>query len=117
MMGIKSALSCSLNPKSFVIACDIPDIDTVFMESMIKEAHKYEIVIACSPGGKTEPLFGIYSKSVLPIMKRLLDSGERSLQPLLEICRTKEVTIGNGSWFKNLNTLQDYREFIRSLGG
>ncbi|MBD3414549.1 MAG: NTP transferase domain-containing protein [Candidatus Aminicenantes bacterium] len=115
MMGIKSALSCSLNPKSFVIACDIPDIDLVLIERMIEQAGQYEIVIACSHRGMKEPLFGIYSKSVLPKMSRLLDSGERSLLPLFEICRTKEVTIKNGTWFRNLNTLQDYEKYLNTL--
>lgn len=113
MMGIKTALSSSSHLKNFVIACDIPDIKISFLEKMITEAAQHEIVIACSPNGRKEPLFGIYSKSVLPEMDKLLMSGIYSLLPLFEICQTKVMEIPDSSWFRNLNTLREYKKFLR----
>jgi len=115
MMGIKSAISSSSHLKNFVIACDIPDVNISFLDSMIGEAEKHEIVIACSKNSRKEPLFGIYSKSVVPKMENLLNSGISSLIPLFQICQTKEVKISNGSWFKNLNTPREYEEFLRQM--
>jgi len=115
MMGIKTALSSSSHLKNFVIACDIPDIRISFLEKMIKEAGKHEIVIARAPNHRKEPLFGIYSKSVLPEMDKLLMSGIFSLLPLFEICQTKEMEIPDSSWFRNLNTLREYKRFLRQV--
>jgi molybdopterin-guanine dinucleotide biosynthesis protein A len=113
IMGIKSALSSSSHLKNFVIACDIPDTNISFLKKMIKEAEKHEIVIARSPNHRKEPLFGIYSKSVLPEIDILLKSGIFSLLPLFEICQTMEVEISDNSWFRNLNTLREYKRFLR----
>jgi molybdopterin-guanine dinucleotide biosynthesis protein A len=117
MMGIKSALSSSTHLKNFVIACDIPDIRISFFEKMIQKAAQNEIVIARSPNNRKEPLFGIYSKSVLPRMDKLLRSGKFSLLPLFEICQTLEMEISDSGWFKNLNTLNEYKKFLREING
>lgn len=113
MMGIKSALSSSSHQKNFVIACDIPDVNISFLETMISEAAQNDIVIARSPNHRKEPLFGIYSKSVLPEMNQLLRVGIFSLLPLFEICQTKEMPMTDSSWFKNLNTFREYKRFLR----
>jgi len=113
MMGIKSSLSSSSHQKNFVTACDIPNISISFLEKMINEAAQHEMVIACSSNHRKEPLFGIYSKSVLPVVDDLLKSGVFSLIPLFERCRTKELEIPDSSWFKNLNTFSQYQRFLK----
>ena len=35
---------------------------------------------------------------------------------LFELCRTKVLTMGDTSWLKNLNTPEDFSEYLRSLG-
>ncbi len=115
MMGIQSALMASAHEKNFVIGCDIPRVNLCFLENMVKKAENSEIVIPVSEGGRLEPLFAIYSKSVQTEMKRLLDSGTASLLPLMEVCQTHFITIEKAAWFKNLNTTEDYDNFLKSL--
>jgi len=115
MMGIQSALLVSANEKNFVIGCDIPKINRSFLENMVKKANDSEIVIPVSEGRRLEPLFAIYSKAVQPEMKRLLDSGTTSLLPLFEVCPTHYMTIERAAWFKNLNTEEDYQDFLKQL--
>ncbi|MFC2159084.1 molybdenum cofactor guanylyltransferase [Acidobacteriota bacterium] len=112
MMGLYSALSHSKNEKNFVISCDIPDIGISFVERMVALADGCDIVVPLSHGGKYEPLFAVYSKSVRKEMAGLLDTGERSLLPLFNILSIRTLPIEGESWFKNLNTFQDYEDYL-----
>jgi len=113
MMGIKSALDISQHEKNFVIACDIPDVDISFLKKVIDLAEDHDIVIPVSSAGRLEPLFAVYSQSVLPEIISLQKKGERSLLPLYDRCRTKYLAMGDVPWFKNLNTKEDLKEFLR----
>lgn len=113
MMGIKTALKATKNERSFVIACDIPDIDLGFLQRLIQEAEHFDIALPISPGGRKEPLFAVYAKAVLPEMEKLLDNGVFSLLPLFERCKVQHVPIGENDWFKNLNTRKDYEDFLK----
>lgn len=115
MMGIQSALLASANEKNFVIGCDIPRVNLFFLEDMVKKAENSEIVIPVSEGRRPEPLFAVYSKTVQPEMRRLLNSGTTSLLPLFELCQTHYITIKETAWFKNLNTTEDYDNFLKLL--
>jgi molybdopterin-guanine dinucleotide biosynthesis protein A len=113
MMGIKTVLQASKNEKNFVIACDIPDIDLGFLTRLIREAEKADIALPVSPEGRLEPLFAVYTKTVLPEMEKLLDEGVLSLLPLFERCKVQYVPMGENVWFKNLNTRKDYEDFLK----
>jgi molybdopterin-guanine dinucleotide biosynthesis protein A len=115
MMGIQSALRVSAYPKSFVISCDIPEVDLALVESMVAKAGACEIVLPISPGGRFEPLFAVYSRSIRPRMTQLLKKGETSLLPLFPRCRTETITLKNSARFKNLNTPQEYADFVKNL--
>jgi len=115
MMGIKTALSISPYEQSFVMACDIPTIDENFLDNLIRDAKKNEITVSLSPGGRMEPLFAVYSKSVIPKIERLLKSGERSILSLLDICQIQTIQMDSNGWFKNLNTERDYRDFLKQI--
>jgi molybdopterin-guanine dinucleotide biosynthesis protein A len=113
MMGIKTALKSSRNKKSFVIACDIPDVDLSFVKRLIQQADHSDIALPVSQIGRLEPLFAVYAKAVIPEMEKLLDEGVLSLLPLFERCHVQYVPMGENTWFKNLNTRKDYEDFLK----
>ena len=116
MMGLFAALSASEFEKNFVIACDIPEIDVDFVRKLAARARRSDIVLASLDGTRPEPLFGIYDRNVLSSIQGLLDAGERSLLPLFDLC-SPEMIVVNGSWFRNLNTMDDYRDYRQGLAG
>lgn len=113
MAAICSALKAARFEKNFVIACDIPDINLEFIGKLVESAASSEIVVPVSPDNKYEPLFAVYSKSIVPLIQDLLDKGERSLIPLFKICRTQFVSFGPNAWFINLNTPKEYDSYIK----
>jgi molybdopterin-guanine dinucleotide biosynthesis protein A len=115
MMGIKTALTASQHEKSFIIACDIPTINYDFLDKLINAGKTNEIAVSLSGSGRVEPLFAVYSKSVLSKIDQLLNSGIRSILPLLDSCQTQYIGMESDSWYKNLNTLKDYKTFLKHL--
>jgi len=77
--------------------------------------QNFDIVVPVSPSGRVEPLFAVYSKSILPQMERLIRENTHSLLPLFDLCQTDYVKLDSESGLKNLNTEQDYETFLRHL--
>lgn len=115
LMGIKSALSVSQHEKNFVIACDIPKIHFKLLDNILFMGQNFDIVVPVSPSGRVEPLFAVYSKSILPQMERLIRENTHSLLPLFDLCRTDYVKLDSDSGLNNLNTLEDFETFLRHL--
>jgi len=112
LAAIHSALKTARFEKNFVIACDIPDINLEFLGRVVESAVSYEIVVPVSSNNKYEPLFAVYSKPIVSRMQDLLDKGERSLIPLFALCRTQFVSLDPNTWFRNLNTREDYEAYL-----
>ncbi len=115
LMGIKSALAVSQNEKNFVIGCDIPKIPSKILNKILFKGQNFDIVVPVSPSGRKEPLFAVYSKSILPQMEGLIKNNIHSLLPLFDMCRTDYVKLDINSLLKNLNTKEDYEVFLRQM--
>jgi len=113
LMGIASALLASRNDLIFTIAADIPEIDIYLVTRMLKKASQFDCVVPVIDGTKLEPLFAIYKKTVFPTIKQLLAIGERKVLNLFSRVNTGFVEMKNSAWYRNLNTMDDYQEYLR----
>ncbi len=113
--GILSGLKSAANEACAVIACDIPDVDIAFLRSLGRAAQGCEIAVPVGPSGLHEPLFAVYRKSIVPEIEALLASGERSILPLYETCRTAIVLFEDPGRFRNLNTRADYESYLSTI--
>jgi molybdenum cofactor guanylyltransferase len=118
LMGILCGLEASSNPVNFVIACDIPEIDTSFLREMIPFTDDYEIVVPVS--GKNndnfEPLFAFYNKSLIPRIENLLNRRIRKIIELFALAKVKYIPFEGDKkgWYHNLNTASDYKNYLAS---
>jgi molybdopterin-guanine dinucleotide biosynthesis protein A len=110
LMGIASALKASTNKLNFVVACDIPHIDTGFVRKMLIEAQEVDIVIPTTGKEKYEPLFAIYNKSALKGINQVLSAGKRKISDAFGHCKVKYINL-KAKRFTNLNTMEEYEEF------
>ncbi len=113
MVGIYSALQASSFKTNFVVACDIPEIDPDFLTKLMEESENYEITVPVSGPGLFEPLFGIYKKSVLDKIDYLVSNDIRKISRLFALCRTGFVTMEKNSWYHNINTRQDFKNYLK----
>jgi molybdopterin-guanine dinucleotide biosynthesis protein A len=114
LAGILSGLRAARFDPAFVLACDIPDVDRGFVDTLIAAAEGYEIAVPRTSVG-LEPLLAVYRRSVIPRIETLLAAGKRSVLDLFTLCRTNVVGIGDPAWLRNINTPEEYAAFLGSL--
>jgi molybdopterin-guanine dinucleotide biosynthesis protein A len=115
MAGILAGLKAAKNDLCAVLACDIPDVDAGFLRGLVGKARDFDIVVPVSPEGLFEPLFAVYRRSVIPEIESLVRAGEYSILLLFERCRTRKAMLKDSGWLRNLNTPEDYKEYLREL--
>ncbi|MBU8913782.1 MAG: NTP transferase domain-containing protein [Spirochaetales bacterium] len=112
MGGVASALEQSRYDVNFVTACDIPAVPLGFIGSLLRRSRNHQVVVPVDEAGRYEPLFAVYSKSVLPRLRRLLEDGERRIRMLYDQVDTCRIDIPPGIDLRNLNTKADYRAYL-----
>ena len=119
LMGIASALDASSSELNFVVACDIPHIDTALVEEMLAEAERSgaDVVVPTTGSEAYEPLFAVYRKSALEAINKFLASGGRRISDVFTQCRVKYVRLTDTEWLRNLNTPAEYEKFRKGLRG
>lgn len=117
LAGIHSSLINSGTDKIFVVSCDMPLINGVDIKRIINHKPESEITVA-SVNSRIQPLFGIYSKSLVPEITRILTDDinkNYSVKRLLDVSDTEIIEIPDaGLAFSNINKKEDY-QFIKSI--
>ncbi len=122
--GIYSAIVHAKFNKVFIVAGDLPFVDTNILVELNK-FDDYQLVVPRWENGFLEPLCGLYSKDILPIIKSQLDKNDLKISNLFQIIDTKKqkthrikyLTVEklvlknsiNSNCFKNINTLDDLK--------
>lgn len=81
--GIHSGLYHASSDMVFVLACDIPFIDTRLMGFMMDQLGGYQAVVP-QVGGRLQPLAALYSRSCLPVFERCLQEDKLKLVRVFE---------------------------------
>ncbi|RIK08638.1 MAG: hypothetical protein DCC49_08875 [Acidobacteria bacterium] len=122
LAGIETALTSAVANQVFVVACDLPMVDSRVARELARRAG----CAAAIPVGESglEPCFAIYSKRCLPVVVELLDQGHLKAQGLRdaivaagigEVCEipVKDLALGDG--LNNVNTPEDLAEARRAF--
>ena len=113
LMGIYAGLKASETDVNLVVACDIPEIDPGFITEMRSYTGDHDVVVSVDNEGRTNPLLAMYRRSVIPLVKKQLDEGQRKIVLFYPQCRVKYVPMRDGAWYKNINTVDDYKTYHR----
>ncbi|WP_264554111.1 molybdenum cofactor guanylyltransferase [Flavobacterium sp. N2038] len=81
--GIYTALSNSETEFNLILSCDIPLISTELLQELISKHTEEAGITVFASESKTHPLIGIYSKKIVPIIKKAIDSDELKMMDLL----------------------------------
>lgn len=117
--GIASALAASANELNFVMASDIPQVDITLMRMLLRESRDFDVVVPRIGRSRYEPLFAVYKKTALTAIEDALLSGNYRIIDALSSCRVKYIDLSKtaAQQLSNLNTMNDYLEFVRSEKG
>jgi molybdopterin-guanine dinucleotide biosynthesis protein A len=117
MTGIYSILAFPDVSEIFVTACDMPYVNVILIQYLVKEwENKWDALIPVY-ADKPEPLFGIYSKRIVRKMEGSIKSGKRSLHEFLRrinVLYVSEEEVRRrdpeGKSFVNINTVEDFQK-------
>jgi len=115
LMGIYSSLEASRSPVNFVIACDIPVVNMTLLFELLAQSEEYDIAAPSFAEGQCEPLFAVYTKAAAPAAQKVLKEKKRRIIELFHECTTSIVPSPDNSWYVNLNTPDDFRNFLSTL--
>jgi molybdopterin-guanine dinucleotide biosynthesis protein A len=93
LAGLHTALSCASNEMVFVIACDLPFVNTSLFKFMknLFEAKQVDLVIPRTEKGY-EPFYAFYKRNnCLPLVTDAIESGKRRLISWFEFAKVHPI--------------------------
>jgi molybdopterin-guanine dinucleotide biosynthesis protein A len=121
LAGIHAGLKHSKTEHIFVVACDMPYLNSDLIRQMVQKAQGYDVVIPESDGG-FEPLHAVYAKSCLPAMEEALKSGTRKIVDCFDwskvsVLSKEEIAALDPEFqsFRNINTPEEYFRFREEM--
>ena len=114
LMGILSCLKASDSDVNFITACDIPFMNIPYIQDMLNMASDADIVMPVSGNNRYETLFAVYNKRIISAAEDILKNNKRRIIELFNRVNVNFIDINFDSWYQNLNTKQNYLNFIQS---
>lgn len=91
LAGLEAGLEAAKHNKCFLIACDMPFINSDVMKFLVQQLEYFDAVLP-QMDGKLHPLFAAYRKTCLDIVRKKLDEKALRMVNLLDEIHTKIVT-------------------------
>lgn len=120
--GLHAALCACEAEAVFVVSCDMPLVKSSLVRDLIARWEEsgrdsrlvgVDAVIAAAPDGSVHPLFGIYSKAILPVLEEQLNGNQNRVMELLRKLRVRLVVVDAASeagQLANINTRQELEQ-------
>ncbi len=115
LAGLETALSISEAKWNLVVACDMPALQTSLLRQLLEEAEALPEPADCLMPVH-HPLCAVYHRRCLPMIRTALNGGIRRVFDMLAMLRVVLSQTGNQRELQNVNTPQDWEEFLRSVG-
>ena len=128
--GIYSALTSASCDQCLIVGCDMPFLNASLLTFMVNQPRDYDVLIPVLAGGRSdqghdktyETLHAIYSRSVLPVIERLLAARQLKIADLFPMLRVRELdepTVrrfdSDLSSFFNANSPEDFAFVERAI--
>ena len=115
--GIYTALSHSETEFNLILSCDIPLISSELLQELISKHTKEAGITIFASESKTHPLIGIYSKNILSVIKKSIDSDELKMMDLLTKLPHQIIKIEENENFPltNINSIDELNDLNINL--
>ena len=91
LAGILSALLASSNERVFVVACDMPFVETRAIKGLADLMDDHDAVVPRIQG-RFETLHAIYKTDCAAVIQRVLDAGDRRIRSFFSLIDLRVVT-------------------------
>lgn len=111
--GVITALRVTPSRWNLILACDMPSVPVEFLKTLLYAADKTECdcLVPLPPGGRLEPLCAAWNREALPALETLFRRGVRKMGEALAEIRAVEFPEGEPQWFRNINTLAEWKAY------
>lgn len=111
--GIFSALKYSVSDWNLVVSVDVPCVNDELFFFLISNIGEYDCIIPKHTSG-VEPLIGLYHRRALPIIEKMIATGDYRLTNLLPKLNTRYLDCDDliktyPRLFMNINRMEDYQ--------
>lgn len=115
--GIYTALSSIQEEYVFITACDMPFVNGELITFLYDQLDATtSCVVMSDQEGRFYPLGGIYSKSILPLVKEHIAEGNYRLGSLLKRAHAKIIPLDQAPFKEkllwNINTPEEYKRLL-----
>lgn len=114
LVALKSILEQIKTSQVFILTVDTPFVSVKTIQTMIENAEKYDITIAYT-SEKNHYLCGVFSQSLLPKIKDMLEKDIHKIGYLIQQSHTHKILFDNEEEFLNMNTQLDYQKALNRL--
>ena len=91
LAGIHSALGAVKTQHAFITGCDMPFLSERLICLLADLANgDWDVVVPC-PGGRPEPLYGMYNRRCLPTIEASLHRDERKIGLIFQSLKVRRV--------------------------
>jgi len=109
--GLASTLHHSATPWNLVIACDLPYLEPVLIDTLLTNAEGFEAVIPIHAGAK-EPLAALYHRNLADHFAESVETGNLAIHKILLTRKVHYLDVQflleeNPKLFINLNSLKE----------
>lgn len=114
LAGILSALEAYPAVDWLVVACDLPNIDSVTLRNLLEQRsaeHPFSAYIS-SHDGLPEPLCAVYRRGCIDIVRQFVDDGIHCPRKMLMRSETQLLTPLDPRALDNVNTPEDLRQSV-----
>lgn len=115
MGGLFTCLKAIKNDACLVLPIDTPLVTTELLKRLIAEFEAADCeLMVLQHGEKIEPLIGVYSKSLVPLMAGLIAENRRALRALMPLCRSAVFEYaGDDRQLMNCNYPEEYNKLLK----
>jgi molybdopterin-guanine dinucleotide biosynthesis protein A len=115
--GILTALAHTAADFNLIAACDMPELDAVFLLTLLNTAEQAgaDALLPAGPSGLMEPLCAVYHRRSADALAPVFARGVRKIAAALDAAGLRLVTqpVPEVSHFKNVNTPEEWAPYGR----
>jgi molybdenum cofactor guanylyltransferase len=100
--GVYSCLKASSTEWNALLAVDMPFVTPGLFNRLVKECHNFDAVIPVNLRGQPEPLCGLYSRRLLPIVKQCINERHYKMADM--------AMLGNTFFVRNLEAEPEFSQ-------
>lgn len=111
LAGIETALRSRRADLNLILACDMPGIETAFLQHLLQRAHETDArcVVSRDVNGFIHPLCAVYRRDCLAKISAALDERRLKLVDIAIQLGASTVDFGSAMW--NINTPEQWAQW------